>query len=298
MSRFADRPHVRKPIEISRVPRTFFGEQVPFQKARAVILPVPYDAATSFRSGAREGPGAVFDASVSIEWYDLELGVNIADRVPLHTVDPPEMPVSGPERAVELVEHEVERILKARKFPATIGGDHSISSGCVRSIVRHFRDVTVLHLDAHGDLRDSYQDSPYSHASVMRRCHELTGKLVQVGIRNVDEEQRDFQHEQSIAVFPAPDVPIKKIIAACSKNVYVSLDVDVFDPGIMPATGTPLPGGLGWYQVTELLRTLGRERRIVGFDVVELAPIPGLAAPNVLVAQLVYKLIGYALLRR
>ncbi len=292
------RPAVIKRPAILHVPRTFFGDQASWKKARAVILPVPYDAATSFRSGAREGPAAVLDASVSIEWYDLELGLNIAERVPFHTLDPLEMPVSSPERAAEVVAAVVRKIMAAKKFPLTLGGDHSIAAGPVRALAERHRDLTVLHLDAHGDLRERYQDSRFSHASVMRRCYDATRKLVQVGIRNVDEEQVAFQRINRIPVFPAPDVPIRDIIKACGKNVYVSIDVDAFDPSIMPATGTPLPGGLSWYPVLNLLRAVAKERRIVGTDVVELAPIPGQVAPNVLVAQLIYKLLGYALLRR
>ncbi len=287
-----------KNLPISHLPRTFFGGQAPWAKAKAVVIPAPYDAAVSFRSGARYGPTAVLDNSVSIEWYDPELDVDIAARAPIHTLNPLELPVSGPADAVATVTAVVRRIVRAKKFPLLIGGDHSLSSGAVRAVAERFPRLTVLHLDAHDDLRDEYQHSKYSHACVARRSYEITGALVQVGQRDVDRPQIEFQRQQKIPVFPAPGVPTEKIIAACGPRVYVTIDVDVFDPSIMPATGTPVPGGLGWYDVLKLLRGLGQRRRIVGADCMELAPIPGLAAPNVLVARLAYKLIGYALLRR
>ncbi|MBI3115177.1 MAG: agmatinase [Candidatus Kerfeldbacteria bacterium] len=281
-----------------RFPRTFFGDQASWKRAKAVVIPAPYDAAVSFRSGARYGPAALLEDSVSIEWYDLELGLNIAERVPLHTLDPLELPVSGPADAVAVIEREVARVLTAKKFPLLVGGDHSLTAGAVRAVAAKHRHLTVMHLDAHGDLRDEYQHSSFSHATCMRRAYEATGRLVQVGIRDVEEEQVAFQQRHRIPVFAAPNVPVQKIIAACGPKVYVTVDVDVFDPSIMPATGTPVPGGLGWYDVIGLLRALGKSRRIVAADIMELAPIPGLAAPNVLAARLAYKMLGYALLRR
>lgn len=288
----------QKTLPVTSVPRTFFGGQAPWGKAKAVVVPAPYDAAVSFRSGARYGPTAVLDSSVAIEWYDPELGVAVGARAPIHTLNPLELPVSGPADAVATVTTVIRRIVKAKKFPLLIGGDHSLSSGAVRAVAERYPKMTILHLDAHDDLRDEYQHSKYSHACVARRAYEITGALVQVGQRDVDRPQIEFQRQQKIPVFFAPDVPVEKIIAACGPRVYVTIDVDVFDPSIMPATGTPVPGGLGWYSVLKLLRTLGRQRRIVGADCMELAPIPGLVAPDVLVARLAYKLIGYALLRR
>lgn len=285
-------------LPVASVPRTFFGGQAPWAKAKVVVVPAPYDAAVSFRSGARYGPTAVLDSSVAIEWYDPELGVDVGAAAPIHTLNPLELPVSGPADAAATVTTVIRRIVKAKKFPLLIGGDHSLSSGAVRAVAERYPTMTVLHLDAHDDLRDEYQHSKYSHACVARRSYEITGAMVQVGQRDVDRPQIEFQRQQKIPVFSAPDVPVEKIIAACGPRVYVTIDVDVFDPSIMPATGTPVPGGLGWYSVLKLLRMLGQRRRIVGADCMELAPIPGLVAPDVLVARLAYKLIGYALLRR
>lgn len=288
----------RKKFPITHVPRTFFGGQAPWARAKAVVVPAPYDAAVSFRSGARYGPTAVIDNSVALEWYDPELGVDIAARAPIHTLPPLELPVSGPADAVATITAVVRRIVKAKKFPLLIGGDHSLSSGAVLAVAERFPGVTVLHLDAHDDLRHEYQHSKYSHACVARRAYEITGAMVQVGQRDVDRPQIAFQRRHQIPVFLAPRVPVDEIVAACGPCVYVTIDVDVFDPSIMPSTGTPVPGGLGWYQVLALLRAIAKRRRIVGADCMELSPIPGLAAPDVLVARLAYKLIGYALLRR
>ena len=274
-------------------------EDCTYENAKAVILPVPYDSTTSYRAGTRDGPSAILAASRNVELYDREL-----DCEPLNfgicTLQELEPDMSGPKATVAAVEKTVAQLHSDRKFPVMLGGEHSLTTGPIQAIHKTFGDdFTVLQLDAHADLRESYENTPFSHASVMRRVMKMAD-ITQVGIRNISSGEMDFVrksgHEgifwaRDIAVEPG-EAWIERVVRSLRRNVYITIDLDVFDPSIMPAVGTPEPGGLLWYPVLSLLREVVSKRVVVGFDVVELCPIPGFIAPDFFTAKLVFKLLG------
>ena len=266
--------------------------------AQVAILPVPYDATASYGSGARFGPRAVIDASHEIELFDDEFS-NEPCRVGVHTRPFLEPHAGGPELMSKRVEAEVNTALEVGKFPITLGGDHSLTIGAVRAAFQQHPELTLVQIDAHADLRDDYQSTPYSHACIARRAADTGAKLVQIGVRSLSKHEADWldNHPEVRTVY-ARDLwenlgQADQAIDAIDGPVYLTFDVDALDPSIMPATGTPEPGGLSWPQTMALLRRLFRRCHVVGADVVELAPIPGMTAPDVLTARLVYKMIGY-----
>lgn len=286
-------------LEGLAVPRTFAAvplEYSSWERSRVVLLPVPYDFTTSYQAGARAGPQAILEASVNLELYDEELEKE-SYRVGIHTLPPLEPLASGPEEMSARVEQVTRRILQAGKFPILLGGDHSITLGAVRAMANERGRFDVLQLDAHADLRDSFQGARYSHACVGRRISEIAN-LVQVGVRSLSLEEAEFLRVSNVKMVHAREwlsdpKTAEQALDALEDPVYLTLDVDVFDPAIMPATGTPEPGGPSWQAVLMLLRRAFERHRVIGCDVVELAPIPGLIAPDILAAKLVYKLIGY-----
>jgi len=268
-------------------------------RAAAVVLPIPYDFTTSYQGGARLGPRAILTASQNMELWDEEAGAIY--RSGIHTLPDLEPTAEGPEAMVGRVEQAVGWILERGKLPAILGGEHSLTTGAVRAARRRFPKLSVLQIDAHADMRDTYLDSPYSHACVMRRIRELV-PAASVGIRSLSEEEAEHLERNPAPIwstrqFRALQGNFEPILAALSGEVFVTFDLDGLDPAIVPATGTPEPGGLDWYEAIDLLRAVARRARIVGFDVVELAPIAGQVASDFLAARLVYRLIGLALSR-
>lgn len=267
--------------------------------SRVVVLPVPYDATTSYQTGTREGPRALIEASRYLEEYDSELDVEICE-IGIHTADELEPNAAGPEKMVGQIEKTVTSYLKKGKFVALLGGEHTVSLGSVRAHARQFPDMSVLYLDAHADLRNEYQGSKFSHACTARRITE-TVPVVEAGIRSLSIEERNFINEKQIPVFFREDSHENKtalaeaIIEQLGSSVYVSLDLDVLDPSIMAAVGTPEPGGMSWDEMTSLLRAVAKQRHIVGFDINELSPREGPTACSFTAAKLAYKLIGYSL---
>ena len=276
-----------------RPPYNFLGiPPVAPKHADVLIGQVPYDGTTSYQPGARFAPRAIIDASRQVELYDLELKRDVSAKVKIATLPELEIDLLSPEANVEHVAQFAESVTKDKKFLITLGGEHSITPGLVRPLAKQYKDLTVLQIDAHTDMRESYENTKWNHACAMKRCRDLGVRVVHVGTRNSSEEEQPFLDPKD--VFYAPEVPVEKILARImSKNVYLSIDVDAFDPSIMPATGTPEPGGLSWHDVLRLIRAVTRERKLVGADVTELAPMPGFVAPDFLVAKLVYKIIGY-----
>lgn len=275
-----------------------------FERARAVILPVPYEATTSFGGGTAGGPAAILEASRYIELYDQELDAEPYEAG-VATLPALELTGAGPAEAVAELRAAYDRVLDAArdKFVVTLGGEHSITSAPVlawadRLAGKGGRPLTVLQIDAHTDLRPEYEGSPYSHASVMHRVQDRVN-IVAVGIRALTREERELaRRSDHIHLFFADDIRegdawIDDVLARLTPDVYITFDVDGLDPSLVPSTGTPEPGGLSWYPTLKLLRRVFRERSVVAADVVELAPIPGFAAPDFLVAKLVYKMIGY-----
>lgn len=281
-------------------PRTFLGlegEHASLERSRFGILPVPYEATTSYMGGTRHGPAAIIEASRHVELYDHELDAE-PYRAGIHTFREPALSAGGPGEALERLRGVYESACGDGRFVIVLGGEHSIT----RVPVLHWADrfergeLSVLQLDAHADLRDSFHGTRWSHASVMRRVLDRV-RPVAVGIRAIDIEERRVIDEHGLTVVYGEELGhdgwIERAMDALAPNVYITFDVDFFDPALVPSTGTPEPGGGTWSQAMELLRRVLTERDVVGADVVELAPIPGLVAPDFLVAKLVYKIIGY-----
>ncbi|HUG40732.1 MAG TPA: agmatinase [Longimicrobiales bacterium] len=286
------------------LPHNFMGmdeSASDFGRAKSVILPVPYESTTSYGGGTSRGPRAILEASRYIELYDQEL-----DSEPwesgIATLPSLQLTGAGAEEAMAELREAYDRLLEVapNKFVITLGGEHSISSPPILSWAERLKGerLTVLQLDAHTDLRPHYEGTKYSHAAVMHQVRD-TVDLVPVGIRALTREEAKLaKGGDDIRVFYADDIHdsdgwIDEVVERLTGNVYISCDVDCFDPSLIPSTGTPEPGGLTWYPVLKLLRGVFDATNVRAVDVVELAPIPGLHAPDFLVAKLIYKMIGY-----
>lgn len=272
----------------------------PQQGPKVGILPIPYDLTTSYQPGARRGPLALLEASTHLETYDEELGLDLSQRVQLETLAPIVPHTEGPAATMARIEAAAEEHLAQGYFLVSLGGEHSVTAPLVRAVARRHPQMGVLQLDAHADLRVSFEGSPHNHACVMHRVLEMGLPIVQVGIRSLTEEEHHLIRQGRVVTIFAPEAVeapvselVPRLLQALPPEVYVTVDLDAFDPGIMPATGTPEPGGLPWYRALAILRAVAQAKRVVSFDVVELSPIPGLVAPDFLAAKLVYKLLGY-----
>lgn len=275
-------------------------------RARAWVLPIPYEGTTSYGAGTRNGPAAIVAASRQVETFDREFGSEPCAAIGIHTMPPLALEHRSPEAMVEAIASAAERTLSGSPRPellAVLGGEHTISAGVLRGLAACCgkNDLVAVQIDAHADLREEYEGTPYSHACAARRILEVC-PLFQIGIRNLSEEEERFRtsSDRVQTVFAeeiAAGRPYLDELASFvqDKNVYLSIDLDGLDPSIMPAVGTPEPDGLSWSQAVAIVRTVCRHaRRMQAFDVVELAPIPGLVAPDFLAARLVYKVIACA----
>ena len=267
-----------------------------WKKSRIAILPVSYDLTTSYRPGTSAGPKAIIDASRYMETYDDETGKEVYKQgiCTLEEIKPvnPE-----PEEIIEKVEKEVSAILKAGKFPVVLGGEHSITLGSVKAFKKKFKDFSVLQLDAHRDMRHSFQGSRYSHACIAKRIIELTS-LTQVGIRSLSKDEAGKGYKNLKTFFMKDMIDNDNWISEAidslpSDKVYVTIDMDALDPSIMPSVGTPEPGGMGWYETLVLFKRLSQKKEVIGFDVVELSPMPGNISPDFLAAKLIYKFLSH-----
>ena len=284
------------------VPNNFLAltpGQSDLETAAAVLIPVPYDSTTSYRTGARYGPAAIISASYNLEDYDYELGVDLS-KAGIHTSPTLEPHMAGPDAMIRRVSQAVESYDNGRRLVGLLGGEHTIAVGAVRALKLRRPGLSVLYLDAHGDLRDNYMDTPYSHACVARRLMEIC-PVVQVGVRSLCQEEFALTRNPppNLQTFlwnaETPMLPeLNEILDRLTEEVYVSIDLDALDPSLMPAIGTPEPGGMGWGHLMQLIDGVARNRRIVGFDVVELSPSEGPHACAYTAAKLVYKLIGSA----
>jgi agmatinase len=282
------------------LPANFGGLEDEFaslDRARAVVLPVPYDFSTTYQGGTRWGPRAILSASQNMELWDEELGPTY--RAGIHTLPEIEPTAEGPEAMAERVEQATSWIFNQGKMPVVLGGEHSLSAGTVRAALLKYPKLSVLQFDAHADMRDRYLDSRYSHACVMRRVREMA-PAASVGIRSFSEEEAQQLRMRPVPMwsprqFRALEGDWTPILASLSDEVFITFDLDALDPGIVPGTGTPEPGGLDWYEAVDLLARVASKRHIVGFDMVELSPIPGQVASDFLAARLTYRMIGLAL---
>jgi agmatinase len=277
----------------------FFESDVPEVapgKARFHVLPVPYEKTVSYGGGTAKGPAAIIAASSQLERFD---GMSDPGAEGIYTW--PAVDCSGaPERVIDDIARSVGKILKLGKMPVVLGGEHTVTWGVIKGYLdAGEKDFGVVQIDAHADLRDAYEGDKYSHASVMRRVVEAGVPLVQLGNRAYCEEERGARKRHGVTAFDALDlVPKGKSAIRLPKKfpsrVFFTVDVDGIDPSVLPATGTPVPGGLGWYQTLGLFESVARQRRLIGFDVMEFAPIPGFHAFDFAAAMLTYKLMGIA----
>lgn len=267
-----------------------------FEKAKVVVLPVPYGKTVSYRKGTEKGPKAILDASDKLEFFDEELQREIY-KIGINTQVPVNVKNLSSKRIIDIVEKRVSDIYKKKKMPVVLGGEHSVTIGAVKAAKKEFNDLSVLYFDSHYDLKDSYEGSKYSHACVARRLLEIA-PLVEIGVRSLSKDEKDFLSNNNVETTTMLDARKNqdwrsKIKNSLSKNVYISIDLDVFDPSIMPSVGTPEPGGFGWYEFLDAIRDIITGRNIVGFDVVELCPIKNMIAADFMAARLIYKIIGY-----
>jgi agmatinase len=264
-----------------------------YDSAEIAILPVPYDGTSTWIKGADRGPDAILDASYNLEFYDIETATEVYKRG-IATLEPV-TEASSPEAMADEVERRMETILHDGKFPVLIGGEHSVSIGAFRAMARRYPNLSILQLDAHSDMRDEYEGSACNHACVMTRAKDLTPNITQVGIRstareelhNIDTKRTFYAHR-----IAEDDEWQERVSTQLGDEVYITIDLDVFDPAYLPSTGTPEPGGLTYREVMGLLKRIVREHRVVGIDIVELCPNPMAKASDFLAAKLIYQFLS------
>lgn len=273
----------------------FGGDEVVYgyDESEIIIVPVPYDKTSTWIKGADKGPDAILEASVNLEFYDIETDSEVHLHG-IHTVEPV-LEDSSPASLVAAVHDKCITLLEQGKFPVFLGGNHTVSIGSIQAVSEKFNNLTILQLDAHSDMRQEYEGSKYNHACVMARAAEVA-EVVQVGIRSMAAEE--LPHIDKSRIFFSYELYNKKnlysqAIEKLSDNVYVTIDLDVFDPSIMPSTGTPEPGGPPYFELMHFLRDVASQKNIVGFDVVELCPSTATKAPDFLAAKVVYQLLSY-----
>ncbi|MCL5959671.1 MAG: agmatinase [Chloroflexi bacterium] len=267
------------------------------ESSQVLVVQLPLEATTTYRAGTKEGPAAIIRASRNVELYDDELDLE-PYLVGIHTLPEVDLPLHDLRTTHAEIEAIVGAIASEQRFPVILGGEHSVSVGAVRAFRQFFPDLSVLQMDAHADLRDSYSGTPFSHACAARRIIESC-PLVQVGVRSYSREEADFLAAgQKDRLWSMERIRTslnwaEQIVSALSQNVYVTMDLDVLDPSEMPSVGTPEPGGLHWREVLGVLRKVASSRNVVGIDLVELCPMPENIAPDFLAAKLAYKAIAY-----
>jgi len=270
----------------------FTSEYTNYDASKVVILPIPFDATSTWIKGADKGPEAILDASFNLEFYDIETNFE-AFTVGIHTSEP----INEKENAEKMVEEVYKRTVKYindDKFVVALGGEHSVSIGLFKAFAENFENLTILQIDAHSDLRDEYLGSPLNHACVMSRAKEFA-PIVQVGIRSMDS--CEIKNIVRANIFYASEIRkdpnwIEKVVDRLSENVYLTFDLDGLDPSVLPSTGTPEPGGLNWYDVVDLMEKVIEKCNLVGFDVVELCPNPNDKSSDFLAAKFIYKILS------
>jgi agmatinase len=284
---------LNNPNKISAM--NFGGNEVvyDYQESEIIIVPVPYDETSTWIRGAEKGPDAVLEASVNLEFYDIETD----SEAHLHGIftSEPIIEKETPESHVEAVYRRVSFLLDENKFPVLIGGNHTVSIGSIKAFSEHHKNLSVLQLDAHADLRHEYEGSVFNHACAMARAREFA-PVVQVGIRSMSAGELPFVERDRIFYsyeLYSDKGLYEKALDKLSQNVYITIDLDVFDPSIMPSTGTPEPGGPDYFELMHFLRDVTRHRNVVGFDVVELCPSESNKSPDFVAAKIIYQLLSY-----
>ena len=276
--------------------KTYAGipeEYAKLETSKIVLIPVPYDGTSTWQKGADKGPKAFMEASENMELYDIETdsevyknGIYLAEPVTLNAT---------PEAMVDAVHQETKKYIKKNKFVTIIGGEHSVSIGTIRAFNEVFQNLTVLHIDAHADLRKSYEGSTCNHACAVYEASQKTN-LIQVGVRSMDIQEKtvmDFDKTYFAHEMATDDSWVDSAIDQMTDNVFITFDLDAFDPSLLPSTGTPEPGGLFWYETLEFLKEVFLEKNVVGFDIVELCPNENEKSSDFLAAKLYYKMLSY-----
>ncbi len=275
------------------------------EKSKIAIVSVPYEHTVSYGGGTANGPSEIIEASSQVEFYDDEFDKEVVFEKGIVSYEPLDLTGKQDKAALDLIESEVTKLLEKDKFVVTLGGEHTISSAPIKAYFKKFPNMSVLHFDAHSDLRDTYDDSKYSHACIMARVAEFLDpkKITQVGIRAQCKEEAEFIKENGVNTFYASAIRRglhgsnwqKAVADTLGDEIYITFDVDYFDPSIMPATGTPEPDGFLYSETLEVFREIKKQgKKIIGFDVVELAPMENLHHPNLTSARLVYKLLNFS----
>ena len=275
----------------------FMGEPCDYEQAKIAVLPVPFERTTSYLQGTADGPGAIIEASYNVELYDIEL----ADEPYLqgiHTLPALSFPAGESiEKSIKKIEAAVGQMLEDGKFPAILGGEHTISYPTFLAFQQRFSNLSILHMDAHTDLRNEYLADPFSHACVMRRIREHNKNIVSMGIRSMCQEEADYiKNEQPVIYYDheiqKQGIPIDKLLTELTNNVFITFDLDAVTPQEMPSVGTPEPGGLNWFQIKQLFEQVFSKKNVVGFDVVELKPDGVNFHSDFWAAKMIYKMIG------
>jgi len=291
---------MRLPFEYEKLTIGEYGGTTPtttdFEHARVVIFPIPLDRTTSYVPGTRNGPHEILVASAHMELWDEETQTDV-HSIGIFTLPEMEFPFASMDEVVREIRRVTAELLSHDKFPLILGGEHSITPAVVGAMAAKYPGLSVLQIDAHADLRESFMGTPHNHACAMRRTLEFA-RATQVGIRSLSPEEAAAAPALPTEIFYDFNMRanadwVDRIVDSLSEQVYITIDVDGLDPAIMPATGTPEPGGLSWYETLAVLRRVIERRTVVGCDVVELSPIPGHVAPNFLCAKLIYKILSY-----
>ncbi len=270
-----------------------------FEKSKYVIQPVPYEHTSSYLAGSDKGPQAIINASQYVEFYDEELGVETIRQAGISTIEALDFTNKVDEEAVNYIEASTTELLNKNKFVVSLGAEHTVTLGFVKAHLKKYPNLSVLQIDAHSDLREKYHDNPYSHASVMARVKDLGVTLCQAGIRaQCIEEAEEIKRNPKIHTFYAHQIRlndqwISDLVNNLSDDVYITIDADGFDPSIMPAVGTAEPNGLFWNETLDLLRETCKNKNVIGFDIVECAPIEGSILSEYTLAKLAYRIMGY-----
>lgn len=282
-------------------PNNFAGipdEFADVNSAKVVLIPVPYDGTSTWQKGADGGPDALLDAARNMELYDIETDTEVYREGVF--LSPSVTENSSPEAMTDAVYKKVNEYLQKDKFVTAIGGEHSISIGVIRAFMEKYKDLTVLQIDAHADLRESYEGSKCNHACAVYEANQKAN-LIQVGIRSMDiSENKTMKRENVFFAHEMVSNPrwMHDAVDRMSRNVFITIDLDAFDPSIMPSTGTPEPGGMQWYETLQFIRKVNKKRNIVGFDIVELRPNPDEKSSDFLAAKLYYKILTYVFKKR